>query len=282
MAQESPNAEQIEYWDQVTGPKWAELSDDIDALIAPFGDRALEAAAAAPGERVLDVGCGCGPTTAALAESVGGSGGVLGIDVSGPMLGVARARGAGLPQLDFLQADAQVHDFSGSPFDLVFSRFGVMFFADPAAAFGNLRGALQPSGRLVFVCWQAPELNPWMIGPAAAAAKHVPAPEPPPPGAPGPFSLSDADHLSGLLEAAGYSGVELDAVALEVDVIGGRSWEQALDFMLQMGPTLRMLAEADDSTRARVRESVRELLESRRRGEGSYFDAAAWIVRARP
>ena len=121
-----------------------------------------------------------------------------------------------------------------------------------------------------------------MIGPAAAAAQHLPQEPPPPPGAPGPYSLSDAEHLRGVLEGAGYRGIEFEDVTMELDVISGRPFEQALDFLLQMGPTGRMLMEADDATRSKVRDAVRDLLESHRRGDGSYFDAAVWIVSARP
>ena len=144
------NAEQIEYWNGAVGECWAAFQPVLDKALSAISDTALAFAAAKPGERVLDVGCGTGTTTYALAKTVGPGGDVTGVDISRPMLAVARSRGVGV---NFREADAATHLFHPTH-DLVFSRFGVMFFADPAAAFANIRKAIAPHGRLAFVCWR--------------------------------------------------------------------------------------------------------------------------------
>ena len=148
------NQEQIDYWNQRAGATWAELQERLDALLAPLSKAGLNAAQVKAGERVLDVGCGCGDTSIALQQK---GAEVLGVDVSAPMLEHARKRDS---SVKYLQADAARTDFEGV-FDLMFSRFGVMFFDDPKSAFKNLHGALKPDGRMLFVCWQPPAANPW-------------------------------------------------------------------------------------------------------------------------
>src|SRR5688572_25349292 len=139
IAATGPNAEQIEFWNSERARKWVELQERMDALIEEFGARAIERAALAAGERVIDVGCGCGGTTLELARRVGARGSVLGVDVSNVMLSRARerARAAGVANVEFVDADAQTHGFAADAWDCVFSRFGVMFFAEPARAFAN-------------------------------------------------------------------------------------------------------------------------------------------------
>ena len=166
------NQEQIDYWDKRAGPTWVELQERLDALLEPLSAAGLQAADVQSGERVLDVGCGCGDTSIAL-QGLGAD--VLGVDVSGPMLEHARKRDS---SVQYRQADAASTDFGGA-FDLVFSRFGVMFISEPVAAFRNLHGALKSTGRLLFVCWQAPSANPWMSIAGRAIAPFLPAPDGP-------------------------------------------------------------------------------------------------------
>ncbi len=284
MGAESVNAEQDEYWNETAGPKWVALADLIDEQIAPLGLEAIEAAAVVEGARVLDVGCGCGQTTVQLGARVGPTGRVLGVDLSEPMLEVARTRASerALDQVRFERADAQVRSFAGDGFDRVFSRFGVMFFADPPAAFANLRAALAPQGRLVFLCWQALAKNPWMLRPLMAAAPHVDLPPPPEPGSPGPFAFADPDHVRGILEAAGFGDIELVPLEREIVVGGGRGLEETVDFVLQMGPAGVAMREADKATRDKASASVREALEPFAGPDGVRLDAATWIVSARP
>lgn len=215
-----PNAEQITHWNETFGHRWVELQEMLDAQIGPLGSTAQERARISMSERVLDVGCGCGQSSLQIAERVGTSGHVLGIDISEPMLARAIERASGLEQASFENADAQLHEFKASDFDLVYSRFGVMFFADPPAAFANFRRALKPGGRLAFVCWQAAPRNQWILVPMLAIAKHVPLPPPPEPGTPGPMSLADTDRTRGILETAGFEDVAFEDLTGELSIRG--------------------------------------------------------------
>ena len=178
MKSDGPNAEQISYWNEQAGPVWVAEQQSLDAMLEPLGQTAMELAGIEPGNRVLDVGCGAGNTTLQLGERVGPSGSLLGVDLSAPMLERARerARSAGADHVSFQQADAQIEPLRD--FDRVFSRFGVMFFADPVAAFANLRRALGPGGRIAFICWRPLAENPWILEPMRILAELVELPAP--------------------------------------------------------------------------------------------------------
>ncbi len=278
---EGPNAQQIEYWNEMSGARWVEMNDVIDAQLSPLGEAAMEYAAIANGERVLDVGCGCGQTSLQLADRVGDTGSVLGVDISAVMLERARERAAGRANTEFRNADAQIASFAGDR-DLLFSRFGVMFFASPEAAFSNLLTALRPGGRLTCLTWQALGANPWMLVPLTAAAKHLPPGGPPPdPTAPGPFAFADATRVEGILTAAGFEQVAHESLERELLVGGGRSLDETVAFVLQLGPVGAALREVDDELRARVVAEIRVALEPFHDGSGVRMPAAAWIVSAR-
>ena len=280
LAADGPNAEQIRYWNETVGPRWVEQSDLLDAQIAPLGLAAIERARPAEGERVLDVGCGCGQTTLQLVERVGSSGSVLGIDISSPMLERARARAAGHPNVHFALADAQTHAFH-ERFDLAFSRFGVMFFAEPKAAFANLLGSLVPGGRLAFVCWQAIDRNPWMLVPLRSLVGVVDLPAPPPPGAPGPFSFADADRVRGILEAAGFRGIAIEPLEGRLALAAGGPLERAVDFIMRIGPVSAALREAGEDAHRRATEAIRAALAPLETPSGVVAEYAAWIATAR-
>ena len=278
----SSNEEQIQYWNE-NGPKWVQLQDDLDKTIGPIGDHMIELAAAAPGERVLDVGCGCGATSLSLARRVAPSGKVTGVDISVPMLARARERVAeeAIDNIEFLEADAQVHAFEAAQTDLITSRFGIMFFADPVAAFRNLHGALKPEGRTAFVCWQPLGENPWMRIPVMAAASQLAElPPPPDPNAPGPFALGDPDRVRSILADAGFQKVEVDAHEAELTLGGSGSFEDSVDFILRMGPTGRMLAEVGQDVADRAREAVAKAVEPYATPSGIQMSYATWLVRA--
>jgi SAM-dependent methyltransferase len=277
-----PNAEQIRYWNEVSGPKWVALHELVDAQIAPLGLRAMERAGLRAGERVLDIGCGCGGTTIELARRVGPAGAATGIDISSIMLERARAAAAtaGVVNLQFANADAQTHTFERDSFDVLYSRFGVMFFNDPAAAFRNLRAALRPGGRLAFVCWQSVQLNPWMFVPMMAAAQHISFPAPPPPNAPGPFSFADPERVRGILSDAGFRQIGFEALNETLTVGGGGSLDQTVNFLLQMGPTGTAMREAAQDKVDIVMAAVRESLTPFATAQGIQMASAAWIVTA--
>ena len=277
-----PNAEQIHYWNEVSGPKWVRLDKTIGAMISPFGVYAMNAAKLQSGEQVVDVGCGCGETSFALAEAVGATGSVLGVDISNPMLTHATEKRDRMNKLNvkFLNADAQILEFGVATQDLVFSRFGVMFFAEPEVAFANLRSCLKPGGRLVFACWQAREKNPWMAMPAAAAASHFNLPPGPPPGSPGPFSMSDPQRTVERLHGAGYRSVECHSVERKIDVSIGKSIEDTVSFLSQMGPAGSLLKDAPPEKREAALRSMREALLLHQTSNGIELDAAAWVVTA--
>lgn len=272
------NAAQVAYWNDAAGRTWASLQDRIDRQIRPLGLAAMDRLAPVPGETLLDVGCGCGDTSLELTRRVGPEGEVLGLDVSAPMLEVARRRAeeAGAEGLEFRQADAQTAALPGGR-DAVFSRFGVMFFADPEAAFQNLRRSLRPGGRLGFVCWRPLSENLWMRLPAETAAGLVPPAPPPEPGAPGPFAFADPDRVRGVLAAAGFTGTEITP---HDEAIGGLDLDDTVEMSFRVGPLGAILRERPDLApvlRARVREAVRPWL----RGDAVYMPSATWLVSAR-
>ncbi len=275
------NREQIEFWNGPRGASWVAEQELRDRSLAPFGEAALRLAAAAPGERVVDVGCGCGASTLALAQAVGPGGHVLGIDVSAPMLSRARERAAALAQVTFAEADASVFAFDGRA-ALLFSRFGVMFFENPAAAFANLRRALAPGGRLACVTWRSLEENGWMAVPFAAAAQVVTT-RPPSlaPDAPGPLALADAARTRGLLEAAGFTRVSLTPFDHPMPLGDGRGLQAAAEEAVTIGPTARLLADVSDELRAQALAAVRASLAPYARGDQVELSAATWLVSAR-
>lgn len=274
------NADQIAYWNDSAGDTWARMQAALDRQLEPLGLRAMEALAPTAGERVIDIGCGCGQTTLQLAERVGTAGQATGFDISQPMLAVARQRGAeaGARQASFVEADAQIHAFEADSVDAVFSRFGVMFFADEAAAFANLRKALRPGGRLAFICWRSMVENPWMTLPLQAGLTLLPSPEPGDPLAPGPFALADPDRIRAILREAGFTDVDIVPYDRK---IGCGDLDQTVNLALRVGPLGRLRAEHPESRDA-VADAVREMLKAYVTQNGEVLlDSATWIVTAR-
>ncbi len=276
---EAPNAEQIEFWNDVQGDKWVRLQDRTDAMLQPVGHAAIERLALSPGERVLDVGCGCGTTTMELAERVGSGGSALGADISRPMLAHATKRAAASGSIaSFLEADAQTHDFGEASFDAVFSRVGVMFFKSPGAAFANLRRAVKPGGRLTFACWRDKSDNPWLVTAMKIAGKYVELPPPPEVGEPGPFAFADESHARPIVEGAGWTDVAFERHDTKLHL--GSDAEDATKFIMQMGPASPLVAEADEKTQAAIFADLRAAFAHHAGPDGVRMEASIWIVTA--
>lgn len=275
------NREQIEDWDGEQGEHWVAEADRYDTMSAPFGEALLDAAGLRAGDRVLDVGCGNGWVTLEAARRVQPGGSVVGADVSRPMLGLARERAAaaGVGSVELLEADAQVHAF-GERFDALVSRFGLLFFEDPGAAFSNLAGALRPGGRIAFTAWQGLMQSEWILVPGAAASVHVGMPEGIEPGAPGPFGLADPDRTRELLERAGFEGVAIEDVTRPMRI--GDDVDDAIGFIRSM-PLVRGLLEGAPAEQAAAAiDAAREALVPYAGPDGVVMhDNGAWLVTAR-
>jgi SAM-dependent methyltransferase len=276
------NTTQAKHWN--TGPgvaHWVTNQARYDRMHAPFTAVILDAAALRPGGNVLDVGCGCGATTLAAARLVA-PGQALGLDLSGPMLARARsdAEEASLANAAFLQGDAQVQPLESASFDTVISRFGVMFFADPVAAFANIRSATRPGGRLVFACWQPLAANQWLLVPGAALAEHVRPPDPAPADGPGMFAFADPDRLRPILAAAGWRDIQITSEHASILVGGGGTVDEAVEFLRTATQGRTMLAGADPATAERALAAVRAALTPHADADGVHLDAAVWLVQA--
>ncbi len=274
----SGNAAQIEFWNGAGGERFARHQEMLDRSFAKITDAVMAFAAPQTDERVLDIGCGCGATTFRLREKVGPNGAAAGVDVSRVMLNIAQARaGASNADIAFVEDDAATHDFQ-PVFDLVFSRFGVMFFADPVAAFANIRAALTRSGRLVFVCWRTLEENFWASVPFAAARPFLPPIEPIDPIAPGPFAFADGDRLHRILSAAGFNTIEIEKLDSAMSI--GTTPEEAAGEAMAIGPTYRYSADLDEALRDNIRAAIAKALVKYQTSEGVALPAACWLVRA--
>jgi ubiquinone/menaquinone biosynthesis C-methylase UbiE len=275
------NADQIAYWNGPNGRRWTDRQASQDVLLAPVSQILIDRIGPKAGDRIVDIGCGCGATSIALAEHVGPNGFVLGVDVSAPMLERARQRAPkGLP-LDFVQADATVYPFEPQTFDLLVSRFGVMFFAEPVLSFANLRKALRPKARVVFACWREPKENSWMMAPLQAVYRHVPRLPQVGPEDPGPFAFASEERVKRILREAGYADIGMEACDIALDIAIGSGLDAAADAALEIGPSARALDGHPSEVRAAARQSVRELLAPYARGQSVPLPGSIWIVTAR-
>lgn len=274
------NTDQIDYWNGPAGQKWVDQSARLDAMLAPFAEQVIARAAIGAGERALDIGCGAGAMTLMATRAAGGETGALGVDVSEPLLALARRRAqeAGLPAL-FELGDASEY-VASKPADLVISRFGVMFFAEPAAAFANISRSVRPGGRAVFICWQALQANDWAFAPLQAALPFLPEPPTPAdPTAPGPFAFQDKDRVAAILSEAGWQNVAVDAVEGDL-TLPGEDVETSAGFMMQLGPLSRLMAQQEIDP-APVHEALAERLRGHQREDGRVAMASAcWLVSA--
>ena len=265
------------YWNEEGGSNWVRFIDRLERMLEVLTPHLVNAVAAQPRERVLDVGCGGGPTSAAYADAVGSEGHVIGADISAPILALARKRFGHLENLEFLTAHAGTHAFEPDSFDVFTSRFGVMFFPDRDAAFANIHRALKPGGRACFMCWRTIKENPWMGEGAQAAFEFVTPPEKPAPGAPGPFSLGDQEQTRALMAGAGFKNIEFNAVDENVSL---GTVDETLDWLTSMGPAAKPIEEAEPASQEKAVAAMRAAFEARLTDSGVVFPGAVWIVRA--
>ena len=234
------NLKQAGYWNDGAGPKWVRFQGELDASFRAVNAALFERARPQPGERVVDIGCGAGATTFELAERVGPGGLVSGIDISATLLGAARRHAAerGADHVAFLEADAQTHTFEPASADLVTSRFGVMFFADPVAAFTNIRSSLRPGGRIAFASWAALNKNIWFAGPREAAIRAFGPPPEADPRAPGPLAFAEIDYVTGILTDAGFAGTRAEEAP--VTLVHPGPLAKMVNLVSNVGPAVRI------------------------------------------
>ncbi len=279
------NQGQAEFWSATGGEAWVDLQDHMDTQLAVIGAAALAALDAQTGESIIDIGCGCGATTLDLAAAVGETGRVVGLDISAPMSDLAARRLAdrGFGQATVLLGDAQTATPAdvGGQVDAVFSRFGVMFFDDPVAAFVNIRALTNASGRMAFVCWQEARKNRIFGDLGRELAALFPGQPAPDPHAPGPLAFADAERVLSILLTAGWSRIEIAEHVAPMLLFGTTDFEVALDASLRVSGVARLMLGADEVTRQKIHEVARRVLESQWTENGAVVDSATWIVTAR-
>ena len=269
------NTAQAEHWNGPAGQRWASLCDRHDYRLGNIQNALMAFAAPERGMHVLDIGCGCGTTTLKLAEACA-PGRVLGVDISAPMLAAARARAASVA-VEFVEADAATMNYPPE-YDLVFSRFGVMFFADPVAAFDHIRTALKPGGRLAFSCWCAMKENYWVSLPFEAAGDLVPLQAPQDPHAPGQFAFAEDKRVHSILTGAGFRNIRIERLVTKVKL--GVDVDDAANGALNSGALLRAASELDEDTREIIRVYLRELMAQYAAPDGVALPGACWLVGA--
>jgi SAM-dependent methyltransferase len=265
-------------WNGAGGNAWVDLAPVLDQMFRGIETMLADEAAARGAERVLDVGCGTGATTMAIARRLGDGAACTGVDISAPMIEAATARPAdGFPAPEFIVADASAYPFEQGAFDLVTSRFGVMFFDDPVAAFANLRRAMRDGGGLRFFCWRAPEDNPFMTA-GTRATRHL-LPEVPErrPGAPGQFAFAGAGRVREILTAAGWEGIEVEPV--DVPCVFPESG--LLRYLTRLGPVGQALGDSDEGARAHVFDALRDAYAQYIEGDEVRFTGGCWSVGAK-
>jgi SAM-dependent methyltransferase len=269
-------AEQAAYWNGPGGEGWLAAYQRIQRAVGDIGDVGLAAAAPQHGEHVIDIGCGTGDTTAALARAVGLAGHALGVDISETLIAAARAHR--LDNATFVVGDAATHPFQAGHYDLVFSRFGVMFFADPVAAFRNIRRALKPAGRLVFIAWRTPQENPWGTTPVRAAQPFLPPQPRPGPEDPGQFAFGDRARVERILGEAGFKALRFEPIDRQIWM--GDTVAEVVAGAGKFGPLARAFAGAEPAAIERAKRAIAEVLAPHEGPEGVRLPGACWLVRA--
>jgi SAM-dependent methyltransferase len=270
--------DQTTLWNGPAGNAWVEAQESLDQVLKPFEDLLVETVSAGSGGRVLDVGCGTGGVALAVARRLGAKGHCVGIDISEPMIAAARARAeGGSTPATFIRADVQSHAFELASFDMIISRFGVMFFDDSVRAFANLRRAARDDAQLRFIAWRSAAENPFMTTAERAAAPLLPSLPPRQPDAPGQFAFADERRVHAILEESGWAGIDIRPI----DVTCTLPEKALMGYLTRLGPVGLALRDADDRTRTQVIETVRAAFEPYVHGAEVRFTAACWMVSSR-
>jgi SAM-dependent methyltransferase len=272
------NVDQAASWDGPEGAHWSAHADHYDTSLREHLELLHDLAAIRPHESVLDIGCGNGTSTIDAARAAS-DGRALGVDLSSEMLSRARraASVAGVTNVEFLRADAQVHLFGGLTFDIALSRFGVMFFADPAAAFANIERALKPGGRIAWIVWRSLAENEFFseVRQAIARGRDLPVP---PSGAPSPFGLADPEYTEHMLRAAGFDAIDIAPV--DARYSAGADPDTAYEFVRGSGFVRFATQDLDDADRARAFDALQAMINAHTTSEGVVFGTACWLVTA--
>jgi len=280
------NQQQKDMWNGRAGASWVRHNTLLEQLLAEPGRRCMDSLSLPVGARLLDVGCGCGNQTLEWASRLDTDSTIIGVDISEPMLTLAEEfkvtnHSALNATIEFVEGDASDSLFPNETFDAIYSRFGVMFFADPTAAFATLRETLKPEGQLGFVCWQSPALNPFFTAPMQAALSVLPPPPPAKPGAPGPFGLADRDVIERVLTDAGFTALKIEPLTLQLSVGASQSFDEIFEELIQIGPAAALIAESDPALKEPARAAVYERLSQfYSPGKGVSFEANFWLVNA--
>ena len=276
------NADMLSFWNGKGGHTWVARQEHTDITLAPVTDALVAFAAPRAGERVVDIGCGCGAPTLEFARAVGPSGRVAGSDISGPMLaeGERRAGAAGLGNIDWRQADPAVAALD--EYDLLISAFGVMFFGDRVAAFANMRRSAAPGARMALVCWRTLAENPWMGTPMTAVAQHLPPRPQPIANAPGMFAFADPSHVTEVLTASGWRAPRFEKLDMDLDIAAGRGLEEAVVQSTEIGAINSWLRNQPEEVVAGAVASLREALKPFADGMSVRLPGAMWLISNAP
>ncbi|RAZ91179.1 SAM-dependent methyltransferase [Mesorhizobium hawassense] len=273
-----PNTQQAALWNDASGKAWVEMQPILDGVLAPFESLVVDAGYPGEGRTVLDIGCGAGATTLAMARRVGNAGRCVGLDISRPLVALAteRARAGEVANASFGVGDAQAYGFESGIFDAVVSRFGVMFFDDPVAAFSNIRQAARPGGKLAFVAWRSPTENDFMTAAARTAAPFLPPAPAPDPEAPGQFAFADGARVRRILEASGWSSIEVERADVPCQIAEG----DLMTYATRLGPVGAALREVDRATAEKISAALPAAFASFVTDGKARFIAACWLVTA--
>ena len=276
------NKDQKDFWSGKGGDIWVKRQQAMDTMLNPLGEAALKKLELNEDSNVLDIGCGCGNTTLSIAEKIKPSGRVTGLDISKPMLqrAIESAQNRSLENTSFQCLDVQTEDFGVNTFNAAFSRFGVMFFEDPVAAFRNINESLLPRSPLSFICWQSPIQNPWQSLFVQEVKKFIDLPSPPP-RSPGPFAFMESDYVNSILENSNFENVEIVGYEAKVNMFSGRSLSDAVKDYTSINPVVtEMLKDSTEELKERILNSVIEVFSPYFSEKGLIFSSATWIVTA--